>query len=604
MLALDVKTVHIAGTITHNGQVPVLKAGCTNTTVEATVHLADKNRGYTFAVPVLCNAAAASFDATVFPGNYAVTVTGDDTLSDLPNPPFPFAPLNVTGDMTGIALDVKTVNVDGTITLNGSAPNPGLTCNTSADILFKGDKGDFDISAPCASPLPFSGSIYAGTYEVRVDGVNDLTVSGNGAYLALPSMSFTTDTHGLALDVKTYALSGKLTINGSDLSMTDCTDTANASFDLDETGAGSYSLTGFSLACDGSNHMSFTSRVYPGTYQGRINGQGGLLSFGTTWDADATFSVTQDTSNQILNIVSPQPMPTLFSVAGAVTFNGHTPAASGGCTSMGHVVFTNNATHSQAADFVIPCGADTSFSVMVPGGTYEVTINDSSLGSELLRPPYTAASALVVSANLTGLMYDEKAVAVSGKVTLNGMDPATVGACTNGSSVEGNVLFGDTDNKEGYAFSIPIPCSVGSFNWNGSVYPAHYRVRVDGQGGTSNLPNQAFVAIAALDATAAQANLSLDVKTLNVAGKVTLNAATPSTSTNCNTNPNSAKANVTFNDTSDGYTFTLPVLCSSADFSWTGVVFPGVYQVTVDGPGGFSSLPKNADLVVPQLKLP
>jgi hypothetical protein len=598
-LPLDVQTIKLSGTVTLNGQPPTPTAACTPTVTEAVVHLNDATRGYQFDIPILCSATSAAFDAVVFPGDYTVTVTGDDTLSNLPKPSFAEPPLSLRADRAGLLLDVKSVKLDGTITLNGAGPTGATQCDatTHVDLTPVDPNGtSFSFSAPCANPLVWSGSAFPGTYTVAVRGVGDVVGASSKVYDVPGQLAATTDQHALALDVQTFNVGGPITLNGSPASMTDCTAVGGAqlTFTSDK-----HLFTIHQAASCTTNVLSLPSfKLLAGQYDVTIFGKGGMPLAAQTYPIVQKYAVTTNQTNDTFDIsTAVTPPPTKINVGGAITLNGVAPVATINCTSKGSVQFVNS--KHTTTTFSIPC-ASSSFTGMLAPDTYDIFVTDTQNGSDLLAPPFPAASGVVLSADKTDFAFDEKTVMVSGRVTLNGMDPATVGTCTTGSTqFEGTVHL--TPASGTASFDLRVPCSAGAFAWSGLVYPASYTVSVDGLNGTSSLPDERFKLTAPVDASAGKSGITIDVRTTAVSGKVTLNGMTPSTTTQCNANPNQSKATVSLLNLDQGATFNLPVLCSSADFSWTGVVFPGTYRISVNGGGGYSSLPKNTFLAVPKL---
>jgi hypothetical protein len=595
-IVLDVRTLKLSGTVTFNGAPPKLTAACTPDTVEAIVHLSDSARDEKFDIPVPCSAGGA-FDAVVFPGDYDVTVTGDPTLSELPRPPFVLPKLTLNADRSGLVLDVKTVALDGTITLNGAVPGTAQ-CDVNAALELRPTSLEgtvFQIPVTCANPLAWSGAVYPGSYDVRIVGVGDVASSGSMTFHVAAPLDASADRHAVALDVQSFQVGGQLRIDGNTPSATDCTALIGSPLTFKDTLLG----TEYAFAADCPSGSAVVSgRLFAGSYDVSLYSyaSGAPLANGT-YPVTSMYLVKQDQTAELFNVVSATAAQ--ITVGGTVTLNGHPPQPTASCyTAAGSVEF-EDAAHKRTP-FTLPCtpGAN-QFSGQLAPGTYDVWIVDSSDGSDLLAPPFLAAHALVLSADQGGLALDEKTVPVSGRVTLNGGDPATVGTCATGSTdFEGTVRFSD---GQGTSFALRIPCSAGAFSFSGSVYPGTYTVSVDGRNGASSLPLEPFAVPSPVNAASGAAGVDIDVQTLAVAGKLTLNGVVPSTTTYCNANPDQPKAHVTF--ASAGVTFQLPVLCSSSDFSWSGVVFPGVYRVSVDGAGGFSSLPKNAYLALPALKL-
>ncbi len=114
-----------------------------------------------------------------------------------------------------------------------------------------------------------------------------------------------------------------------------------------------------------------------------------------------------------------------------------------------------------------------------------------------------------------------------------------------------------------------------------------------------------YVANPSLSVTAASTTLSLDVKSSTVAGTASLNGALPTDGTICTSLPTIPKVYVNFTEKTLGYSFQLDVLCSSATYSYTGVVFNGTYQVTASASSSaYSSLPATNTLVITEIQIP
>jgi hypothetical protein len=597
-LVLDVKTVKVSGTVTVNGATPATKPACSPTTVEAVVHLVDSARGHSFDVPVLCSSTSATFDAVVFPGDYTITVTGDPDLSELPSAPFTMPKLSLAADKTGLALDVKLIAIDGTVTLNGAIPTAGqCTGDITVELTpVSGDGSFFDIHATCANPLQFSGKVYAGNYNVTILDVGD-AVTSFLAYRVPTPIDATSDKHNQVFDIKTFNVGGNITINGAAPNATDCANLVGADVTFTENKTGVSATRNAACTTNVLNVPSF--KLFAGEYTVTLTGNGsGGTDFGAVYLVKDKLAISTNQTTEVFNATTTVVANPMINVGGVVTLDGAAPVANNNCFSAGEVVFIDAKMHQTA--FEIDCVTH-DWTGQVPAGTYDILVTDNSNGSNLLQPGFPAVKAMSLQASKTNFAFDEKTVTVSGKVTLNGQDPATVGTCTaGGNQFEGTVRF---TQMTGPSFGLPIPCSAGIFAWTGKVYPGTYTVSVDGVNGSSSLPDESFRLAATVDASANKSGINLDVLTTNVAGKLTLNGMQPSTTTACNANPNSHKATVELFNIDHGTTFSLPVLCSSVDFSFNGVVFPGAYRISVSGAGGFSSLPKNTYLAVPKLKL-
>jgi hypothetical protein len=89
------------------------------------------------------------------------------------------AQLVVSQSQPGLALDVKTLGVGGTVTVNGQPPTAEYqSSQTGASINFVDNTSGYSFSAfaKCtaaagvACPLSFTGPVYPGIYTVSVSG--------------------------------------------------------------------------------------------------------------------------------------------------------------------------------------------------------------------------------------------------------------------------------------------------------------------------------------------------------------------------------------------------------------------------------------------------
>jgi hypothetical protein len=90
--------------------------------------------------------------------------------------------LSIQAAMSGLALDVKTVSVSGTITMNGGAPQ--VSCyaagHSIAKVIFEETTLGYRIellgrcsTSGSTAPITFSGTVYPGTYKISVIGYED-----------------------------------------------------------------------------------------------------------------------------------------------------------------------------------------------------------------------------------------------------------------------------------------------------------------------------------------------------------------------------------------------------------------------------------------------
>ncbi|MBL8956965.1 MAG: hypothetical protein JNK82_39700 [Myxococcaceae bacterium] len=442
------------------------------------------------------------------------------------------------------------------------------------------------------SPATFSGAVFPGTYKVTVGGN-----SANGSSLppqpqtVQAALVVSANTTGLTYDVRTHTVSGTVTQNGMVPTGGTCSSSPRGYVTLADAAQG-YSFT-FDIPCMGSP-ATFAGAVYPGTYKVTVAGNS---ANGSSLPAQAQavqqmLAVSADVTGLAFDVRT-------HTVSGTVTQNGMVPTG-GTCSSSprGYVVLTD-AAQGYRFTLDIPCmGAPATFSGAVFPGTYKVTVGGNSAnGSSLPPQAQTVQPMLVVSADTAGLAYDVRTFTVSGTVTQNGTVP-TGGTCT--SSPRGYVAL--TDAAQGYSFSLPIPCMGSPATFSGAVYPGTYKVTVSGNSANgSSLPAQAQEVQAALTVAADASGLAYDVITRTVSGTVTQNGMVPTGGT-CTSSP---RGYVGFREVQRGYNFSLPIPCMGAPATFSGDVFPGVYEVSVSGnTANGSSLPGQAQRIIDRLAVP
>ena len=97
----------------------------------------------------------------------------------------------------------------------------------------------------------------------------------------------------------------------------------------------------------------------------------------------------------------------------------------------------------------------------------------------------------------------------------------------------------------------------------------------------------------ALAIAADTAGIGLDVKTVTAAGKVTLNGALPVLGASCTAPGAQPSSRLTFIDARSSYAFGLETKCGDTAFGFTGSIYPGTYEVRIQGNGAaYSNLPQ------------
>jgi hypothetical protein len=610
-IGIDVKTVNVSGTVTLNGTAPSTLPACNANPAssKASVHLVDAARGYAFDLPVPCSASTFSWSGVVFPGAYKVLVTGDSNFSSLPSQAFVAnAELDVSADAQNLALDVKTASVGGTVTLNGAAPTTTAACTGNASaakatvhLVDATDGYRFDLDVPCSSStFQWGGSVFPGTYAVSVDGDPSYSNVPSSPFVANQALAVSGTVANQALDIKTVNAAGTITLNGA--APTASCPAVGAAYTkavvhLSDKKSGYH--FDIPVGCDQTD-WAWSGAVFPGTYAVSVDGGDGYSNLPqTAFVANPSLAVNNGVSGQALDVKT-------FLVSGTITLNGTTPAQSQFCASNPSAtqatVRLTDSNNGYSFGFDVLCSATTlAWTGTVFPGSYRISVAGAPSYSTLPDSAFVAKDGMAINAAQTSIGLDVKTATVGGTITLNGAAPTSDPACSQ-NPTQPKAVVRLTNAKMGYSFDLQVPCSSSTFAWTGDVFPGTYAVSVAG-GNYSNLPDQAFLANAALDVSASTGNQALDVKTANVGGTLTLNGAAPSTTTACNPNPTADKATIAFVDATQGYAFQVPVACSAVNFAWTGVVYPGTYRISVAGANGYSNLPSEGFLVTPRLKV-
>jgi len=473
----------------------------------ASIHFSDPTQGYNFSAFAKCSATVGApcplaFTGPVYPGNYAVTVSGT-YLSEFPGAAFVAVPrLVVTQSQPALALDVKTVSVGGAVTVNGQPPTAAYqSSQTGASIAFVDAAQGYDFSAfakcpvaagaPC--PLTFNGPVYPGNYRISISGtyLNEFPAA---AFLANAQLAITQNQTGLAFDVKTVSIDGLVTVNGQPPTAAYQSSQTGASIHFSDAAQG-YSFSAFAkcpapagVACP----LSFRGPVYPGTYKVSVSGTY-LVEFpGSAFLANPELAIAQNQSGVALDVKT-------MSIGGTVTVNGVPPTAAYQSSQTGASITFVDAVQGYDFSAFARCSAPAggacplSFSGPVYPGTYRVTVSGTYL-NEFPGAAYLANPQLVVTQAQPGLAFDVKTLGVGGTATVNGQPPT---AAYQSSQTGASIHF--VEKTSGYSFSafakcgaaVGMPCPL---SFNGPVYPGIYTVSVSGTY-LNEMPNASYRAI-------------------------------------------------------------------------------------------------------------
>ncbi len=291
-LTLNVQAHTVSGVVTLNGSQPTSTCSSAD---RATVRFEDASRGYTFNIAVPCNGGTTpfTFNGSVYPGDYRVSVIGG--LSNLPQgtPFIANQALTVSGNVSNLTLNVQSFTVSGVVTLNGAQPTSTCSSADRATVRMEDSQRGytFNIPVPCnggSSVFTFTGAVYPGTYRVSVIGGLSNLPQGT-PYIANQALTVSGNLSNVTLNVQAISIAGTVTLNGAQPTST-CSSADRAIVRFEDASRG-YTFN-ISVPCNGgSSAFTFSGSVYPGTY--RVSVIGGLsnLPQGTPYMAIAALAV-------------------------------------------------------------------------------------------------------------------------------------------------------------------------------------------------------------------------------------------------------------------------------------------------------------------------
>jgi hypothetical protein len=342
-----------------------------------------------------------SFDAS--PGTWDVHVDPGPDLNGVAQ--VVRSGLVVGGDMTGLRFDLVEYPVEGTLTLNGAAPD----CRNDRFVVSDAATFDaIDMAAGFVGPSPgatcnaagMSFKIHRprGTYQIG------LAVDGRGELFAPPLQI--DGPSELAVDIATTNVSGAVTLGGAPIVGASCQNIYVA-FLGRQFGARA------DVRCDGSG-WTFSGAVEPGNYDVELKGDGRLMPAFSPVLGHVSVGSTAISGVQ----VDANPLP----ISGAVTLNAG-PLPQGCAYAM--IEFSGGGPGLYGALSVpVDCtGGAASFHALLYPGTYQVTVYPQGMlpgVGKMTTLRVVVASALDVAAPTDSLAFDVRAVVVGGRITANG----------------------------------------------------------------------------------------------------------------------------------------------------------------------------------------
>jgi hypothetical protein len=372
-LALDLKTIDIGGVVTSNGGAPTQT--CTVSS-PASVLFTDTTTQVVTTVAVPCSTTSPfAFTGKLVPGTYKVEVRGN-SLSNLPTVSSLIDPAMVlTSSNTALGLDVRTLRVGGTVTLNGQQPT--TTCSLSSKgtvrLTENTTKAVFNIPIPCnmaMGPFSFEGGVFAGTYTVAVLGSYTSNLPGQAVVID-PALVVNADVMGLQLDVKAFTVGGSITLNGATPS-TSCTTPTTTIATVTFTNLATQAITSAYATCAAPQFV-FTAQLGQGTYSVKARGGYNNTSLPTSsMLVNPSLTVSADAPNLMFDVKTLHYGGTVTANSQAVTTTSTTCSAT---NPPGYVDLTETTTGvTFALPLTCPSAGAATFDGLVSPGTYKVGV--------------------------------------------------------------------------------------------------------------------------------------------------------------------------------------------------------------------------------------
>jgi hypothetical protein len=515
VLDLTVKAVKVSGQVTLNGAALPTSNGS-----RGTLSFADKRTGLVTA-KALPTTGPGTYEVILRPGMYDVTYQGPSTgCGGATAPMLPCNGGTVVQSANLMAsgvldVDVKMVRVSGKVTLKGGAfptgPNPG----TLAFGPVSGAASTAQAVSTAGFSIPTNGAyqlaVLAGQYDVTYGGSSSCTQAGappcNGGALK-SGVSLSAD-GVLDLDVPAIRVTGNVTVKGAQPAGGFA---GGAVAFAAASGGPQVSATTVSIPTGGAYAASLFPATYVVSFSGASNGCG-QASPAVPCTGGVLKPQVALTADGVLDLDVP-----MVVISGKITLNGAAPAPS---ANLGAISFYTDATSSsmKSTSLLLNLSSATYTAALFPQ-TY--TVGYSGAGNDCAGPMPCNSGPLKPSTAITSdgvLDLDVPAVAVSGKVTVNGAPlPATSqwGSVAFSSKTMGSASF-QLDTAMGPAYAV-------------TILPGTYDVSYSGDSaectGTAPpaVPCNSGVIKPAVALSAAGV-LDLDVPMVKVSGKVLLDGA-------------------------------------------------------------------------------
>jgi hypothetical protein len=482
VLDFDVETFPVSGKLRVDGQAP-LGNGCSYDQVRIDLlsgptpeNFWDPPLGDALRITVDCNTTDGSFSGRVPAGTYRVLASRSSSDSSFPDATFVVDPaFTVTGPLQGLSWDLSTVPISGKIRVDGQAPlGNGCSYDQVRVDLLDTAGAAFRAYVQCtASDGSFSGRVAPGTYRALASRSSSDSSFPDATFVVDPAFTVTAAKTGLAWDLTTVPISGKIRVDGQAPLGNGCSyDQVRVDL-LDPAGAAFRAY----VQCTASDG-SFSGRVAPGTYRALASRSSSDSSFpDATFVVDPAFTVTAAKTGLAWDL-------TTVPISGKIRVDGQAPLGNGCSYDQVRVDLLDTAGAAFRA-YVQCTASDGSFSGRVAPGTYRALASRSSSDSSFPDATFAVDPAFTVTAAKTGLTWDLTTVPIAGHIRVDGQVPLG-----NGCSYDQVRI--DLLDPAGAAFRAYVQCPTTDGAWSARAAPGTYRFLASRSSSDSSFPDATF----------------------------------------------------------------------------------------------------------------
>jgi len=449
-LDFDVKTVNVSGRLTKNGV--IVPDGSYRGSL-----VFESKQGGARTMPSFKDTGEATYQGEIFAGTYNVRYQHSSYCGDrsaLPCQGLVIREGVSIGTSGSLDFDVKTVQLSGRVTKNGSAVPDGANRGYLTFDLKQGS-GRTMPSFKDTGEATYQGEVFVGTYDVVYTQSYYCTAGGvlPCGKLRLRSGLAVSVSGALDFDLKTVNVSGKLTKNGATVP----SGTNRGSLTFEQSDGNAIGMPSFK----DTGEATYQGEIFAGTYD---------ITYGPSYYCSSSSplpcmrqrlrkGVALNTSGSLDFDVK------TVNVSGKLTKNGQTVPDG---TNRGSLFFTSK---DGGAGLSMPAFKDTgeaTYQAEIFAGTYDVNYQQNYYcGATSVLPCQPGALRQDVALTVSGALdFDAKTVNVSGKLTKNG---ATIPSATN----RGSVSFIE---KNGSSRNMPSFGDNGDATYQAEMFAGAYSV--------------------------------------------------------------------------------------------------------------------------------